>query len=251
MRLGYGNRATPPAKTGADQSEIMIVEDGADRHLAYVDSNGDVLSLYQGTKLSFLPTSGLLVHYTFDSATISGNTVADQSGNGNDATITGHTSGSGYVNEGIVLQSGVGNIITFAAQTNSAYTVSMWFKVDSKGDFFPLINDLDVVPFIGYHGSSNEFELTVSGDAQTIAFNATIGQWYHCCITGTLDGLTQEIFIDGSSIGTVNRTNPFLLSSINGLLGMRSFADTGFADIFRVYSRVLSQSEITALAGES
>jgi hypothetical protein len=115
-------------------------------------------------------------------------------------------------------------------------------------------------------GSANDFILAVLGaklsfgtgpteQDTTSSGNIVTGQWVHVAVTRTLSSGRIEFFIDGILDTTVIHSNT---GSLNGnpkiTIGANTIDEryyTGLIDDVRIYSRVLSPSEIALLAGKT
>ncbi len=194
----------------------------------------------------------------------SGTTANDSSGNGNHAALSGGTSwvagknGNGLglngTNAYASLPSGiVGNLNDF--------TISTWVKVTANSDWARIFdfgtgtnNYMFLAPQTG-GGGGMRFAITTSGNANEQTMTAStplaVGSWKHVVVT--LSGTTGRLYVDGVQVATnANMTlKPSSLGSTNAnYIGKSQYSDpylNGAIDDFRIYSRALSASEVSAL----
>ena len=110
------------------------------------------------------PDDGLVLHLSFDENTINGDTVEDQSGNGNDGTINGDaTTADGKHGEALEFD-GVNDFVeipldsSITFSTGDSLTVQVWVKTDDQ----PTANDGIVGNY--RQGTDALWMLSVSGD---------------------------------------------------------------------------------------
>ena len=213
--------------------------------------------------LKILTTAGLVGHWKLDET--SGTTAADSSGNGNDGTMNSgldatSDSGKGAVGNALRFLSNYGAIsIPDDATLNPSnqITVSSWIKTTNASTSRMLYK---------WDGGSNNdyilwktgagiprFEINTSGGSVILSATAVDindGIWHH--ITGTYDGSTVSIYVDGvfnNSIahsGTLNDgTRPIVVGAENTTGA--TFSVNGQLDDVRIYDRAITDAEVTAL----
>jgi len=190
-------------------------------------------------------------------------TVADSSGNGysgepkeNAGVSTSNLAPLAFVNVASRTFDGGGDNIQFPKDSNlfpSQMTVSLWAKTDASPGWY----DGPVCMTNMWHDDGWGFHYLPSWFGNTIGFfienreaqtSINPAQWNH--IAGTYDGYTLRIYVNGvegtsnTYSGGIDRDERLLIGRCNG-----SF-DTidGLVDDVRIYSRVLSPEEISALA---
>lgn len=134
----------------------------AKRVLAIIAIMSLSICLIQSTQAN--PDDGLVLHLSFDENTINGDTVEDQSGNGNNGTINGDaTTADGKHGEALefdgvndFVEIPLADSITFS--TGDSLTVQVWIKTDDE----PTQNDGIVGNY--RQGTDALWLLSVSGD---------------------------------------------------------------------------------------
>lgn len=226
---------------------------------------------------------GPVLRYDFEGSTT---VVADSSGRGLDGTLSDVTAwtASGRNGRGIALAGG--NNVQFVSLPNgvltgvSDFTISTWINmavVSGIGDF-----DADWMRVYdfgnGKDGADARFMfMTISGyppqqntpvGVHASSFSAggqpenwlatqtylPMGVWKHLAITGS--GGTREVFIDGHSVSKVTGGGVIAPSEMEPLagqswIGKSRFQNPGLSgslDDFRIYDRVLTQTEVADLA---
>ncbi len=233
----------------------------------------DTQLVYDGA-LPAVTTSGpglmdnLEGHWPMDEG--SGQTVYDQSGNGNDAT-RGSSSGSDSNDPTWVWDSDIGqNVLDFDGNdyvdmgatfpSFSQMTVSAWVKLDSYGAEQTIIS-------AGYDGSESQWTMKVSDAAGHVSFHRydsgfygaettstlTTGEWTH--IAGTYDGSNWQIYVNGhleatfaDSGGITGTSQHVYIGAIASPLGDIQNFDGRIRDV-RVFERTLDEDEITVVSG--
>lgn len=209
---------------------------------------------------------GLVGHW--DSMAMSsrtGNIVYDLAGNNNGTLTNGATferigmgfdGANDYVNLGTTLNSRLIHSL--------AFSISAWiFSVNISGNR-SIINNARYTP--NYDGinfliSAGKLRFDLSGNTGSFPLkrketvNAVIltNQWYHICVTKPANIATSgiKLFINGiepSTVDAFNDTITDVVNSINLQVGARDGGNEVFfgnIDDIRIYSRALSQSEIT------
>lgn len=231
--------------------------------------------------------TGLVVYYTFESATGT-NTLPDVSGNGNHGTLinglapdggtastgTGYSFGAGRVGSALtLLKAGYGHVVLpttiFAGRTDM--TIAFWVNVTTSQSWqrvfdiginaHILVNTgtstkyMNLVP----RNSANNllFSITTRGFAneQTLsASGLSAGGWTHLAVV-LASGAGGTLYVNGTSVNTNTslslRPSPDLATIDYAFIGRSQFdADPYFdgkIDEFRVYSRALSATEVLAL----
>ncbi len=227
------------------------------------------------------PPSGPAVQWEFDEG--SGQTAADSSGNSRDATLG--STGSGDTSDPAWMTCAVGgNALSFDGvddyiedpdgelYTNglTAFTASAWIKSDvtgtDRGFLHTIVPDgSDGVLGIRYDaaGSQSGFTnvikvgLSVDGVNQLLESSANIQttNWQHVAVTWS-SGNQFALYLDGG-LDTPGYNEPGRVGSLNNattlFVGKGGKADVtggwdGLIDQVRLYDRVLSAAEISALA---
>ena len=134
----------------------------------------------------------------------------------------------------------------FIGQKNNQVSASLWIK--TKPDYQ-----------YGWAVLGNDFGIAINGDkvgmgisipsTSSVLSSIPRDVWTH--IVGTYDGQTISIYINGALAGTKSHPGNISNPNISFTVG-KSFNSfwSGVVDDIRVYSRVLSQSDITKLYTE-
>ena len=106
---------------------------------------------------SSITEKGLCVHYSFDTADISGSTLIDSSVNGNDATITGSTSGATGEHD---------EALTVSAVTRACAELDSTYDLPGTGDdfsvaFWAKVSDWDEKSCIAFSQTANDISYTI------------------------------------------------------------------------------------------
>ena len=192
----------------------------------------------------------------------------DISGNGNHGTYNGgmgtvaDTSNGGtraYSFDGSNDYISLGNVLT----GTSDFTISAWFNTDSTS--FSYIYGKGISSSSGPNSagigiaqsSGGVYGAIGNGTSRlglSVAGSVSASSWYHLCITFDRDG-NATTYLDGVSVNSQS------ISSVQGNIGSSTdyigrygYAFGGFfdglVDDVRTYERILSTSEITALASK-
>lgn len=210
--------------------------------------------------LAQAPTDSLIVHYTFDEA--DGAVAVDQSGNGNDGYLKNNPERVEGVN-GYALQfNGSDNYVVNDAVNglptgSSSRTMTFWAKYDvaqpgkvfagygstSKCKNFQFGFDRKDATKLGFYGW-NSCDYTTSILSNLLAD----GVFHHFAVV--YDGSLVKFYIDGILQSTAKRvlqtgsSTLCIAGEVNRRNCDRLFA--GSIDDFRIYSRVLSDAEISS-----
>lgn len=196
----------------------------------------------------------------------SGNTVLDASGHGSPGTIIGsahRVDNSGCV-KALILDGNANYVVvpyTSANHPADAVTVSLWFYVndtypetlvstranESGGYRIAFDDGNDLYWTVGL---ANGTDLSVTVPHENIAPR----QWHY--VTGTYDGTTAKVYLDGVLRNQENATGAIRYPAANAVMvgaeaGTSNTPDptapgyfTGGIDEFRIYSRALSYGEV-------
>lgn len=237
-------------------------------------TDDDAVIAHVATKLNsynpILPTNGLVAYYPFN-----GN-ANDESGNNNHGTMHG---GSYDIDR-------KGNILSNSAKftgsqyieinnstslnspsANNKLSISAWLKISNWVNN-PIGNGYAVILSKSFTGNSTaEYFAAITqngsiygGGSSTYSFN--LNQWYHIVQTAERTGsdLITKVYVNGILTGQSTNDNyllsvNYLTSQSNNLfigkdpIGYTEYCD-GIIDDVRIYNKVLSQSDITALYNE-
>jgi hypothetical protein len=184
----------------------------------------------------------------------SGTIVKDSSGNGDTGTWTTPCWTAGKIGSFAGCSTG-NNVINFSTNTNlptSAITASAWVNVTAHANFPNYINNSWTAQegswllysdssghamFGVYHASSQYVALGCSSQFTTLAWHL---------LTGTYDGSTVRVYLDGVLCNTTALSGEILFNS--GNLWFTDVAGNNISfDDARVYNRALPAAEIQAM----
>jgi hypothetical protein len=211
-------------------------------------------------------TEGLVAYYPFNA------NANDESGNGNNGTVSGATLTTGRKGDanGAYSFDGSNDFISVAddptLDLSSALSISVWIYPEGglvDGDSIVEKRETDgwgryavwtrvtVAPGVQFGGNDGIGPQT---DPRVIS-SATIGldDWYH--IVGTFDGSKLRIYVDGVPAGEADQTESFTQSDQPLYIGADPLPPDnkffqGRIDDLRLYNRALDQSEIDLLFNE-
>ncbi len=219
---------------------------------------------------------GLEMYYDFETA-IKNNKVYDNAQKAYNATADGITIENGYasINGTIVLPSNYPSTLT------GSYSVSMWVKLNSAITssgamyrFFDFGGGSYTSQFLRYVPGSGQLsfmdrELAGNGSNWAIDTTADIGKtgWSLVTLTYDMDNSSYayvRVFVDGEEVGNSSGCTYLTRSiyqmnssSTTGFIGQTQWDNADNPDLYgsiddvRIYSRVLSDDEITTLFEET
>lgn len=210
-------------------------------------------------------SAGLTAYYSFDD--ISGATAPDSSGNGYNGTITGSAS---------TVSGAVGDALSFDGSDDTVdiphqlvpsetpdFSYSFYFKADAGGDDTQYLlaqassgtNNNDCFS-VAYDNSAQSLKVltTNNGNNAKITSDVDASSWTHIVVTNSYSTNESKLYINGvPQTGTAMSCAQDLDAQF--LLGRSPWAGynqqlKGSLDEVRVYSRILSDQDIHALATE-
>ena len=197
--------------------------------------------------------ANLVLNWTLDES--SGTGAADASGRGNTGAVGGGATwvagkvGGGLQfdgNSGAVVATNVGGL----PSGNQPHTLAAWVKVTAlpaKRAWIALLGD---VGSGAHHWLINSNGVTQFGvwNENQVAPVLGVGTWKHLAVT--FDGATQTGYVDGVAIGSTAATYNLKGVSLKVARAVDwENAFNGLVDDVRVYTRALTASEVSALAG--
>ncbi|MFH1193653.1 MAG: LamG domain-containing protein [bacterium] len=203
-------------------------------------------------------TSGLVGHWTMDESDISGTTVYDKSGQGNNGTMTGTANAAGQINQARSFN-GTSDFIDVghgsSLDITQAISICGWFYMrgGAAGDW---ISKRPGGTVYGLYGSTSlTMVLSVNGAWDTNMGTITIGgnTWAHACFTydsATRTGIRYKNGAhDGTDVVLSGKASYTIDSYSNTSVGMgtNNYYMNGALDDVRIYDRALSSAEVTQL----
>ena len=266
-----GTLTSPPGGTAAGRRVYLPWGDGT-FDINTLNTDGKLLmrrAIEWGTAGGSCGAAGPIAHWTFDEGT--GLTAADSAGS-HDGTLTNGPTWTCVAGGNALTFDGTDDYVDAgsAATLDIANgTVAAWFKADVAqvdehlivdknqtgnvdGDFLLMIQDSDDSP------SPNHVRLFLENGVSSVSIFAdapvTFGTWTHAAVTFGSGGM--EMYIDGVKQADTNANTSGMDNTVPSLLIGRQGSDPndmfdGAIDEVRIYDRVLSQAEITALAASA
>ncbi len=207
----------------------------------------------------------LLGYWSFDD--VNGMSVPDQSGNGNDGTVSGATpTTAGKINGALSFDGSqdlvaLGELdVTAGGSGDDGLTLAAWVKASSFSDLRILskatgTSEQDhywMLSTIVSSGNRLRFRLKTGSTTTTlIASSGTLNTdtWHHAA--ATYDGSTMKLWLDGGEVGSAAKTGTVAANASVGAAiganpdGQRSW--NGLIDEACVFDRALTAQELTAL----
>jgi len=211
------------------------------------------LQFSTGTSL----TSGLLGYWPINED--SGSVAHDVSGNGNDATLANTTWTTGKFTYGLSFNGSNSEGITPAIAFTNTFSISAWVNPAVSRQ----VTDAEIAE-TNYSGFSLQTDSTgimyqflinngtgstgTCGQSLGCALGGTVTSGWHL-VTGTYDGTTAILYLDGVALASDTFTAPAnaSLPLYMGLAPNGSGAWNGAMDEVRLYNRALTASEVSAL----
>jgi Concanavalin A-like lectin/glucanases superfamily/Bacterial Ig-like domain/Bacterial Ig domain/PKD domain/Glucose / Sorbosone dehydrogenase len=208
------------------------------------------------------PPPDLVAAYGFDEA--SGATAADQSGNGNDGTLTGATRSAAGRYGGAISFDGVDDTVVVADSNSldltTGVTMMAWVRATALGTRWRTLIFKERTGNLVYGVYANrntglpiaEVTTGTSVKSATGAAGLPLDSWAH--VTATYDGAALRLYVDGNLITTTGVTGVMPVSTGPLRIGGNAIWGEyfqGLIDEVRVYRRALTQTEIQADMGRS
>jgi fibronectin type 3 domain-containing protein len=203
------------------------------------------------------PPAGLVAAYGMDAG--SGTTLVDQSGNGNNGTISNATwSASGKFGSALSFN-GTNASVTIpdsnSLDATTGLTIEGWVKpTTSGGGAFRTMavketsGNLVYGLYVNSDSNRPQSQVTVGAPKLLDGTSAVpTGSWTHLAMT--FDGTTERLFVNGTQVSSVAIAGSIATSTGALKIGGNSIWGEwygGLIDELRVYNRALSASEITA-----
>lgn len=207
--------------------------------------------------------AGLVGYWSMDGGMISGTTLADLSGNGNNGTLVGSsTLVNGITGQALSMGGGPGVGVSIANSTalnfpGGAATFSLWINPTSVAGYISLIGKRQSFVadtyevYIDPSGLLGFFNGSINNTAVVPATNA----WTHVAVT--VLGSTTIIYVNGAAtppltaaLGGVT-TTPVYLGYVDTGSGGPQQQFTGRMDDVRIYSRALLAAEVSRIYSDT
>jgi hypothetical protein len=200
-----------------------------------------------------IPRAGLVGEWLF------ADNLNDTSGNAFDGVATGATFGPDRfgVANGAAVFNGINQYISVPSESDLALTgdltISAWINpvaITQLAGIASKCQSSSCATFTFRLGFSGDIDLDSNTASSSVPSQITAGTWTH--VAGVMSGTTATIYING--VSTFTHAQGFTPQVRNNTLRFgvdyqASFFDGSIDDI-RIYTRALSDSEISALAAE-
>ena len=198
-------------------------------------------------------TDDINTYYTFDTDDVTGSTLIDVTGNGNDGTCSmdsGCDSVTGHINEGSDFD-GSNDYIDLGSQIAlGSYSVSTWFYSDLDGEilFRENIGSYAVLS-VGAYSTCNANKVcfkTYDGNYDEVSStDSYISGWNHVVAIHDQSSSVNRLYLNGVSQGTISAGNQGGYS--NFMLGSSSSGYEGLIDEFGLWTKVLDSDDVDNL----
>ncbi len=188
---------------------------------------------------------------------LDGTSATDSSGNGNDGTVDGASSGATGVSNDCFSFDGIDDSIDVPHVLSGAGagSYSVWVNADSFGEDKALLGDWDGASLVLYYDVGNDvwsFAARIGGTVEKVSGGTpTTGNWVH--LVATYDGSTLELYVDDTAVDSTSASGSFESEADIQLGTDEASANSnhnywdGRIDEVRTYSRGLSSSEVSEL----
>jgi len=192
-------------------------------------------------------TNGLVLMYTFDGKNISGNTINDLSGKGNNGKIVGTLkTATGVIGDALKFDGGQNYVEIPKMGSFNQVSVECWAYEEAFSGIQGIISTWQwAAGKVHFKFESNQIQVDKNG-AGKIVSNAEAKKWYHIIYTTDTVGNKLKLYVNGK-----------LASEGPGGAGVAELWDerrigsehdgrflNGMIDEVRVYNRLLSDAEI-------
>lgn len=187
------------------------------------------------------PRNGLIAEYTMDS--VSGTTLNDTSGNGNNGTITGATSVTGLVGNALLF----GSNKYVSINISSPKSISLWAKAPSSfvGHNTLVSGTTSDNDYVLDYQTTQKFTMYIGNSYSNSLGDISVNEVFHV-VLNYVDSSNTDFFKNGIYIGRFTKGLPTLGKIGTGYSPSVEYW-SGWIDQFRVYNRTLTQSEIETL----
>ncbi|MEL6106198.1 MAG: LamG-like jellyroll fold domain-containing protein [Planctomycetota bacterium] len=202
-------------------------------------------------------------HYTFESGSVSGSTVSDQSaGAAYDATLFGNATIVNDAERGDVLSlDGTGDYAQIAGLIGQPanVTLSGWINATGIDTLGGVLLSMGSTPALYLNASGRLEGYYESGGTDNFiqSQESLLGTgWRHVAVSMDATNSTMTLYLDGVAVETVSTVGPIDYDNDpDTYIGRAGDGGTGYdfqglIDDARVYSRSLSAEEIAAIAGD-
>ncbi len=201
---------------------------------------------------------GLVLYWSFEGATIAGDTVEDIVGDNDGTLIGGPGVVEGKFGDGLEFD-GSDDYAQMSEIPLGDFTIEAWFQAtNTPGTWCRIFDagvgaggDVFITPNHGRTGGDLGFSIETGAEFGS-GVRIAVGDWYHMAATYDKGGAGMALYVNGELKGTsVYNLNSFedWASPQNWYLAKANWGDPlfpGIIDEFRIYDRALSQDEVDA-----
>ena len=215
-------------------------------------TSSGIVTLYP----SYTNTNGLISYFLFD------NTIADTRNTitltqtGSYSFVTGNRGQAIYLaNEANISASTFSsNYLTSTYNFPSTFTVSLWFRTASSSPASAIFNTNRNPTYVQgsitlYYAGGNLYVAYTSVQNNGAGYAIAANTWYNAVVT--YNSGTTYLYVNGSQSGSAVNLTPVVINQGFMLGGSADngpvYPFAGYIEDFRIYNRVLSGSEITAI----
>ena len=215
-----------------------------------------VLAWQVDTAKGQVVADGLVLYWSFEGSTITGDTVGDIAGDNDGTLIGGPGVVAGKFGDGLGFD-GSDDYVEVPEISLGDFTIEAWFQATSSPGTWCRIfdgglasaGDVFITPNHGRTGGDLGFAIETGAEIGS-GVNVAVGEWYHIAATYDKGGAGMEFYVNGELKGTnAYNTNSFedWGSPQNWYLAKANWGDPlfpGIIDEFRIYDRALSENEV-------
>jgi hypothetical protein len=201
--------------------------------------------------------SGLIGYWPFDEGM--GAIAADASGGGHDGTVNDASWIVGEKNSALTFNGSTSSVVTSAIALTSTFTVSAWVSPSGPQTSYARITETQYNDglYLGLNASGTQYKWIVNDGAGA---TGACGMYFGCAeggvvtsgwhlITGTYDGTTGRLYVDGTLVASETFTAPpntdFPLY-IGRYYSANGYGWNGGIDEVCLYNRALNSAEVGA-----
>jgi chitodextrinase len=214
-------------------------------------------TIASNTQKTFTFTSDLVAYWTMNSADISGVTLYDKSGNGNDGTINGATVTNGKSGDALSFD-GTNDYVSISGLlgTPTNITLSAWARLDAadtNGAELISLGDYVAIRVDDSSGGTKGFYFDTTNNWRGVNTNVDYAGtgWHHFAYVVDDTNNSQKMYVDGIERASASWTNPIQYTTLGSNTeigrhanGTGSYDFNGIIDDVRIYNQALSATEI-------
>ncbi len=244
---------TTSASSGSQVGTYTLVASGAassNYNISFSNGTLTVIAALGPTNI----TNGLVLWYRFDDG--SGSSALDSSGDGYTGVLQNASQlvwGTGVLGGDLIFSGSGNHVASPAFPLANTFSVSCWVNAATRNSAYARIVEsaYNSQYYLGFDATGTKLQWIVNssvppfGNITSPAINP--GTWYF--VTGTYDGATASLYVNGSLVSANALPAPSAqsLQVYIGSYRLPGWDFNGAMDDVRVYNRALSPSEVTNL----